>query len=68
MPPVIFNSALAVPRPLSRDMVYARTRQLAVMAGRKSGEITQHDYEQAKRELTGVADPDQQLVILSRPS
>ena len=46
-------------------MVYARTRQLAINAGRSSGEITQLDYEQAKRELTGVSDMEQQLEILS---
>jgi hypothetical protein len=45
-------------------MIHDRTRQLAKNAGRDSGDITQLDYEQAKRELTGVSDIEQQLEIL----
>jgi hypothetical protein len=52
------------PFPLSWDIVYARTRQLAVDAGRSSMEVTQSDYERAKRELTGSSDLERQLDIL----
>jgi hypothetical protein len=52
--------------PLTWDMVFAHTRQLAVNAGRGPHEITQGDYEEAKRELTGATDMDQQMAILKR--
>jgi hypothetical protein len=47
-------------RPVTREMVYARTMELASLAGRASHEINQFDYEQAKRELTGESDHDKQ--------
>lgn len=34
-----------------RVRLHVRTRELAVLAGRRSCDITQRDYEQAKREL-----------------
>jgi len=43
-------------RPVTRQMVYARTIELASSEGRTSDEIRQCDYEQAKRELTGESD------------
>jgi hypothetical protein len=49
-------------------MVYDRTHQLAAKAGRSSFEVTQLDYEQAKREITGAADLDEQHAILGRVS
>jgi methyl coenzyme M reductase gamma subunit len=50
-------------RPVTREMVYSRTIELASLAGRASYEIRQHDYEQAKRELTGESDFDKQQAI-----
>jgi hypothetical protein len=37
-------------------MVHARTRSLAVSAGRPPWQISQADYEQARRELTGESE------------
>ncbi len=50
--------------PVTREMVQARTRELALMAGRVPPHVMQVDYEQAKRELTGTSEADQQDVIL----
>jgi len=50
-------------RPVTREMVYTRTIELASLAGRASHEIRQFDYEQAKRELTGESDFDKQQAI-----
>jgi hypothetical protein len=49
---------------VTRDMVHARTRELAVISGRSPHDVTQADYEQAKRELTGESDMDRQDEIL----
>lgn len=54
------------PGRVTREMVQARTRELALMAGRPPPHVLQADYEQAKRELTGVADPERQEAILAR--
>ena len=43
-----------------RDRLHIRTHELAEIAGRKKSEITQSDYELAKRELTGEVDLDRQ--------
>lgn len=51
-------------RPVTREMVYSRTVELASSAGRGSHEIKQWDYERAKRELTGESDFDKQQAIL----
>jgi hypothetical protein len=45
-------------------MVRARTRDLALIAGRAPPHVTQADYEQAKRELTGESDMDRQEAVL----
>lgn len=50
--------------PVTREMVQARTRQLAEHAGRIFPHIEQADYERAKRELTGETDSDRQLAML----
>ena len=51
----------AVPtRPVTREMVYGRTLELASLAGRNSLQIKQVDYEQAKREITGESNFDRQ--------
>jgi hypothetical protein len=49
---------------VTRDMVHARTRELAVISGRAAHEASQADYEQAKRELTGESDIDRQDEVL----
>jgi hypothetical protein len=49
-------------------MVQARTRELAVLAGRTPLAITQSDYEQARREMTGETDMDRQEAVLDAPS
>lgn len=45
-------------------MVRSRTVELAIIAGRSSLEISQRDYEQAKRELTGESDYERQQAVL----
>lgn len=47
---------LAQSVPVTRERVHARTRELAVTAGRSPLQITQADYEQARREITGESD------------
>jgi hypothetical protein len=50
--------------PVSRAMVHERASELAQIAGRLPMSVTQADYEQAKRELTGEPDVDRQDAIL----
>jgi hypothetical protein len=50
--------------PVTRAMVHARTRELALIAGRVPPHVSQVDYEQAKRELTGESDLDRQEALL----
>jgi len=50
--------------PVTREMVQNRTRELAMIYGRTPGQISQADYERAKRELTGESDRDRQDAIL----
>lgn len=49
----------------TREMVRERTEELATLSGRRSYDINQRDYEQAKRELTGERDSDKQQAILN---
>jgi hypothetical protein len=49
---------------VTREMVYARTRELALLAGYAAPHVRQSDYEQAKRELTGETDMDRQDAML----
>ena len=51
--------------PVTREMVHMRTRELAVEAGRAPPQVSQVDYEQAKRELTGESDTDRQEAMLN---
>jgi hypothetical protein len=46
------------------EMVEARARELAVIAGRVPPQPSQVDYEQAKRELTGGSDLDVEEEVL----
>ena len=50
--------------PVTRAMVHARAAELAVIAGRISPQVSQVDYEQSKRELTGETDVDRQDALL----
>ena len=50
-------------RLVTRQRVYARTIELASLAGRASHEIKRLDYEQAIRELTGESDFDKQQAV-----
>src|SRR5664279_1764240 len=50
--------------PVTRQMVHARTRELALIAGRVPPRVSQGDHEGAKRELTGEADMDRQEAML----
>ena len=50
--------------PVSRKMVHERASELAQIGGRLPQSISQADYEQAKRELTGESDIDSQEAIL----
>lgn len=60
----------AAPRLLgiTREMIYARTRELAVQAGRKPLQISSGDYAQARIELTGETDMDRQEAVLDSRS
>ena len=53
-------------RLVTRDMLHARTLELASFAGRSAHQIKQIDYERAKRELTGETDFDRQQAKLER--
>ena len=50
--------------PVSRAMVHARASELALIAGRAPADVSQSDYERAKRELTGESDVDRQDALL----
>lgn len=54
----------SLPRCVTPEMVRSRTVELAINAGRHSLEISQRDYEQAKRELTGETDFERQQAML----
>ena len=49
---------------VTRMMVHDRARELALIADRTAQQVTQADYEKAKRELTGESDLDRQDAIL----
>ena len=49
---------------VTRKMVRTRAVELAVIDGRSSEEVSQSDWEQAKRELTGEPETDPKEVIL----
>ena len=59
-----FPDLASLARSATREMVNARTVELAALAGRKSHEINQRDYIQAMRELTGETDFERQQAIL----
>jgi hypothetical protein len=47
-----------------RETLHARARALALDAGRDAPHVSQVDYEQAKRELTGESDIDRQATMI----
>ena len=49
---------------VTREMVHARARELALLAGCAPPEVRPSDYEQAMRELTGEPDVDRQAALL----
>ena len=49
---------------VTAEMVEARARELAAIAGRVPSQLSEVDYEQAKRELTGGPDMDIQEAVL----
>ena len=51
-------------RRITRDQLHQRTRELAAAAGRDQLQISQLDYEQARRELTGETDVDRQEALI----
>ncbi len=48
----------------ARELLHLRTGELAVLAGRCSLDITQRDYDQAKREMTGASIPGRRNALL----
>ncbi|MDA9764285.1 hypothetical protein N9C83_02875 [Opitutales bacterium] len=50
--------------PVTRKAVNERTHELAKLAKRTYPDITQGDYEKAKREITGETDIDKQNTAL----
>jgi hypothetical protein len=59
-----YTSGFPSERETLRELLHVRTRELAVLAGRRSIDVTKPDYEQAKRELTGETLPELQNAIL----
>jgi hypothetical protein len=55
-------------RAVSRENAQTRARAIASRAGREPADVSQSDYEQAKRELTGTSDPAQQEELLTPPA
>ncbi len=51
--------------PVSRSMVHKRASELARIEGRQPYDVSQYNYEQAKRELTGESDIDRQEALLN---
>jgi hypothetical protein len=61
--------AVITKRPLvTREMVEARTRELASMGGRNAHQVTRTDYERAKREITGESDRFRQEDLIESPA
>ena len=41
---------------MTRERARTRAREIAARAGREPAAVSQRDYEQAKREVTGTSD------------
>jgi hypothetical protein len=48
----------------AREAVNRRTHQLAALAGRVAPQVSQSDYEQAKREISGESEGARQDAVL----
>jgi hypothetical protein len=59
-----FSPPTVSPGGTPRERLALRTRELAVLAGRLPLDVTQTDYEPAKRDVTGESVPAQQDAIL----
>lgn len=59
----VFSESSVVPPDL-RGMVHRRASEIAGISGRLPMSVSQSDYEQAKRELTGERDFERQQVAL----
>ena len=51
---------------VSRARVHQRTQELTKIAGRAPLDVSQSDYDQAKRDVTGESDPERQEAMLDR--
>lgn len=60
----ILRERIAETDPVTREDVQARARELALIDGHTPPDVTQAEYEQAKRELTGESDLDRQEAVL----
>ncbi len=55
---------VAIATTAARERLNARTHEIAASSGRVPAQVTQSDYEQAKRELTGESESERQDAIL----
>ena len=60
----VFTNNSAGIGPVTPEMVQARARELALIAGREPAAVTPADHERARRELTGGSDLDRQDAII----
>ena len=60
----VFTNNSAGIGPVTPEMVQARARELALIAGREPSSFSPADYERARRELTGGSDLDRQDAII----
>ena len=60
----ILSDNIANTERVTREDVHARARELALIDGLMPPEVSQADYEQAKRELTGQSELDRQEAVL----
>lgn len=60
----IFQKALGWTDKSPRERVHLRTREITALAGHAPLDVTQGDYEQAKREVTGETILRRQNLIL----
>jgi len=55
---------VATKAPATREKLNARAHELAASSGRVPTQVTQSEYEQAKRELTGESEGERQDAVL----
>ena len=55
---------VATTAPATREKLNARAHELAASSGRVPAQVTQSEYEQAKRELTGESEGERQDAVL----